>query len=69
MQALKKSSAGFSDERTLGQETDFNPYSMSTIRNKISELRLEEDMHQPHPDDTLKLYVVKKVQEKLKAIL
>jgi len=27
------------------------------------------DMHQPHPDDTLKLYVVKKVQEKLKAIL
>jgi len=43
MQALKKSSAGFSDERTLGQETDFNPYSMSTIRNKISELRLEEE--------------------------
>jgi len=27
------------------------------------------DMHQPHPDDTLKLYVVKKVQEKLKDIL
>ena len=27
------------------------------------------DMHQPHPDDTLKIYVVKKVQEKLKDIL
>ena len=27
------------------------------------------DMHQPHPDDTLKLYVEKKVQEKLKDIL
>ena len=27
------------------------------------------DMHQPHPDDTLKLYVVKKVQEKLENIL
>jgi hypothetical protein len=27
------------------------------------------DMHQPHPDDILKLYVVKKVQEKLKDIL
>jgi hypothetical protein len=27
------------------------------------------DMHHPHPDDTLKLYVVKKVQEKLKDIL
>ncbi|MEI6125684.1 MAG: type II toxin-antitoxin system HicA family toxin [Pseudomonadota bacterium] len=27
------------------------------------------DMHQPHPDDMLKLYVVKKVQEKLKDIL
>ena len=27
------------------------------------------DMHQPHPDDTLKLYVVKIVQEKLKDIL
>jgi hypothetical protein len=26
------------------------------------------DMHQPHPDDTLKLYVVKKVQKKLKDI-
>jgi hypothetical protein len=27
------------------------------------------DLHQPHPDDTLKLYVVKKVQEKLRSIL
>jgi hypothetical protein len=27
------------------------------------------DMHQPHPDDNLKLYVVKKVQEKLTDIL
>jgi hypothetical protein len=27
------------------------------------------DMHQPHPDDTLKLYVVKKVQKKLRDIL
>jgi predicted RNA binding protein YcfA (HicA-like mRNA interferase family) len=27
------------------------------------------DMHQPHPEDTLKIYVVKKVQEKLKDIL
>jgi len=27
------------------------------------------DMHQPHPDDTLKLYVVQKVQGKLKDIL
>ena len=27
------------------------------------------DMHQPHPDDTLKLYVVKKVQDKLNDIL
>jgi hypothetical protein len=27
------------------------------------------DLHQPHPDDTLKLYVVKKVQEKIKFIL
>lgn len=27
------------------------------------------DMHQPHPDDILKLYVVKKVQDKLKDIL
>jgi len=27
------------------------------------------DLHQPHPDDILKLYVVKKVQEKLKFIL
>jgi len=27
------------------------------------------DMHQPHPDDTLKFYVVKKVQDKLKNIL
>ena len=27
------------------------------------------DMHQPHPDDTLKLYVLKKVQEKLKDLL
>ena len=27
------------------------------------------DLHQPHPDDTLKLYVVRKVQEKLKDIL
>ena len=43
LQALKKSSAGFSDDRTLGQETDFNPYSMSIIRNKVSELRLEEE--------------------------
>ena len=41
--ALKKSSAGFSDGRTLGQETDFNPQSMSAIRNKVSELRLEEE--------------------------
>jgi len=41
--ALKQSSAGFSDERTLGQETDFNQQSMSVIRNKVSELRLEEE--------------------------
>ena len=27
------------------------------------------DLHQPHPDDTLKLYVAKKVQEKLRDIL
>jgi predicted RNA binding protein YcfA (HicA-like mRNA interferase family) len=27
------------------------------------------DMHQPHPEDTLKIYVAKKVQEKLKDIL
>ena len=27
------------------------------------------DLHRPHPDDILKLYVVKKVQEKLKFIL
>ena len=27
------------------------------------------DLHKPHPDDILKLYVVKKVQEKLKFIL
>jgi hypothetical protein len=27
------------------------------------------DMHQPHPHDTLKLYVVKKVQDKLRDIL
>ena len=27
------------------------------------------DMHQPHSDDTLKLYVVKKVQERLEEIL
>jgi len=27
------------------------------------------DMHQPHPDDTLKVYVVKKVQGKLKKLL
>jgi hypothetical protein len=27
------------------------------------------DLHQPHADDTLKLYVVKKVQEKLSDIL
>jgi hypothetical protein len=27
------------------------------------------DMHQPYPDDTLKFYVVKKVQDKLKNIL
>jgi hypothetical protein len=26
------------------------------------------DMHQPHPDDTLKLYVVKKVQGKLREL-
>jgi hypothetical protein len=27
------------------------------------------DLHRPHPDDTLKYYVVKKVQEKLRFIL
>jgi uncharacterized protein involved in exopolysaccharide biosynthesis len=43
LQALKQSSAGLSAERTLGQETDFNPQSMSLIRNKISDLRLEEE--------------------------
>jgi uncharacterized protein involved in exopolysaccharide biosynthesis len=43
LQALKQSSAGLSADRTLGQETDFNPQSMSLIRNKISDLRLEEE--------------------------
>ena len=41
--ALKKSSAGFSGGWSLGQETDFNPQSMSLIRNKVTELRMEEE--------------------------
>jgi uncharacterized protein involved in exopolysaccharide biosynthesis len=43
LSALKQSSSGASTDRTLGQETDFNPQSMSVIRSRVSELRLEEE--------------------------
>ena len=43
IRALKSQQSTGSEPGSMGQETDFNPQSMSVIRNKVSELKLQEE--------------------------
>ncbi len=43
IKALKAHQSTGSEPGSMGQETDFNPYAISAIRNKLSELKLQEE--------------------------
>jgi polysaccharide biosynthesis protein PslE len=43
IRALNSPAATASEPGIMGQETDFNPYAISAIRNKLSELKLQEE--------------------------
>jgi polysaccharide biosynthesis protein PslE len=43
IRALKSHQSIGSEPGSMGQETDFNPYAISAIRNKLSELKLQEE--------------------------
>jgi uncharacterized protein involved in exopolysaccharide biosynthesis len=43
IRALNSHAATASEPGSMGQETDFNPYAISAIRNKLSELKLQEE--------------------------
>ena len=40
---MKSHQSTGSEPGSMGQETDFNPYAISSIRNKLSELKLQEE--------------------------
>ena len=43
IRALNAPSAAASEPAAMGQETDFNPYAISTLRNRLAELKLQEE--------------------------
>jgi capsular exopolysaccharide synthesis family protein len=43
IKALNAPSATASDAAGMGQETDFNPYAISTLRNRLAELKQQEE--------------------------
>jgi uncharacterized protein involved in exopolysaccharide biosynthesis len=43
IRGLNASSATASENASMGQETDFNPYSISTLRNKLADLKMQEE--------------------------
>jgi len=43
IRALNASGGATSGSVSLGQETDFNPFSISTLRNKLADLKMQEE--------------------------
>jgi uncharacterized protein involved in exopolysaccharide biosynthesis len=43
IRALNSQQSAGAEAGSMGQETDFNPQSMSVIRNKVSELKMQEE--------------------------
>jgi uncharacterized protein involved in exopolysaccharide biosynthesis len=68
--ALNSSDATASEPADMGQETDFNPYAISSIRNKISELKLQEEkLLTTYKEDSIVVVNIRKEIEKGKQLL
>ena len=58
----------FTELEALLRQLGFDKRDGSGSRVKFVKDDLLINLHKPHPDDTLKVYIVKQIQEKLKEI-
>jgi predicted RNA binding protein YcfA (HicA-like mRNA interferase family) len=56
----------FTELETLLKALSFDKVEGSGSRVKFVKDGLLINLHKPHPDDTLKVYIVKQIQQKLK---
>jgi uncharacterized protein involved in exopolysaccharide biosynthesis len=70
IQSLNKHVSEPSSETKFGQETDFNPYSTSSIKSRITELKLkEQELLSKYSEQNLLVVNVRKEIEKAKQLL